>query len=432
MQLTIENIGIIKKANIILDGLTVIAGHNDTGKSTIGKTLFSIIKSISRYKEDLEEDKEKNIKQLVDRIYFILRRRINFNEKIKVKEMFYPVSFMEDISKNSIEAVHIRMNFIDNENVGEIIHDTLQDLKRLVEQDDNKAETIKRAFKKILYSEFSDEVTNKHSKENEASYINIKEFENEILNIDMSNTNEIDFQLNDELYFNDSTLIETPMILNFNESIENSKSYFEIRDKKDRLNFLGMPNIAFHIKDIDSKLKESTYNDERLSKDNELSQKISDIVNGEMKFISKEKEFIYIQKDGTRYKSINTASGIKSFGILQMLFNSGFIDERSIIIIDEPEVHLHPQWQLKYAELIVLLVKNNINILVTTHSPYMIEALELFSQKEEISSNFYIAEKDENNTTITDVNHNLEEIYKALSEPFSTLEEISLKDTFKW
>jgi len=248
----------------------------------------------------------------------------------------------------------------------------------------------------------------------------------------MSNTNEIDFQLNDELYFNDSTLIETPMILNFNESIENSKSYFEIRDKKDRLNFLGMPNIAFHIKDIDSKLKESTYNDERLSKDNELSQKISDIVNGEMKFISKEKEFIYIQKDGTRYKSINTASGIKAFGILQMLFNSGFIDERSIIIIDEPEVHLHPQWQLKYAELIVLLVKNNINILVTTHSPYMIEALELFSQKEEILANFYIAEKDENNTTITDVNNNLEEIYKALSEPFSTLEEISLKDTFKW
>lgn len=430
MELTLENIGIIKKANITIDGLTVIAGYNDTGKSTIGKVLFSIIKSISRYKEDLEEDKEKNIKQLVDKIYFILRRKINFNEDTKIKDMFYPISFMEDIIKSNIEAINKRIDFIDNKNI-RIIYDILQELKIIVGQDDNKNETIKRAFKKILFSEFSGELVNKHKKNNELSHINIKEFENEILNIDISNINEIDFQLNDELYFNDSTLIETPMILNFNESIKNSKSYFEIRDKNDRLNLMGMPNISFHIKDIDSKLKESIYNDEEFL-NNELSQKISEIVNGEMKFVSKEKEFIYIKKDGKRYKSINTASGIKSFGILQMLFNSGFIDERSIIIIDEPEVHLHPQWQLKYAELIVLLVKNNINIVVTTHSPYMIEALELFSQKEKISSNFYMAEKDENNTTIRNVNNNLEEIYEILSEPFSTLEKISLEDTFQW
>ncbi|MEA1956086.1 MAG: AAA family ATPase [Campylobacterota bacterium] len=428
----IENIGIIKQADVTIDGLTVIAGGNDSGKSTVGKMLFSIIKSISRYKEDLEEDKEKNIKQLVDRIYFILRRNINFNENIDIKDMFYPISFMEDINRNSTEAVNSRIDFIESYSISKIIYDRLNDLKKIVAQDDNKNETIKRAFKKIIYSEFAGEVINKHIKENELSYVNIKEYENEILNIDMTNINDINFKLNDDLYFNDSTLIETPMILNFNESIENSKSYFEIRDKNDRLNYLGMPNIAFHIKDIDSKLKESIYNDENLFKNNELSQKISDIVNGEMKFIPKEKEFIYIKKDGKKYKNINTASGIKSFGILQMLFNSGLIDERSIIIIDEPEVHLHPKWQLKYAELIVLLVKNNINILVTTHSPYMIEALELFSQKEKISSNFYIAQKNKNDTIISNVNNNLEKIYETLSEPFSVLEKISITDNFKW
>jgi hypothetical protein len=32
-----------------------------------------------------------------------------------------------------------------------------------------------------------------------------------------------------------------------------------------------------------------------------------------------------------------------------------------MIVLDEPEVHLHPNWQLKYAEIITLLVKNNIN-----------------------------------------------------------------------
>ncbi len=45
MEIIIKHIGILPKAKIILDGLTVIAGKNDTGKSTIGKLLFSIIKA---------------------------------------------------------------------------------------------------------------------------------------------------------------------------------------------------------------------------------------------------------------------------------------------------------------------------------------------------------------------------------------------------
>jgi DNA repair ATPase RecN len=36
-NLTIENVSIIKQAKIALNGLTVIAGENDTGKSTVGK-----------------------------------------------------------------------------------------------------------------------------------------------------------------------------------------------------------------------------------------------------------------------------------------------------------------------------------------------------------------------------------------------------------
>ncbi|MEA2018479.1 MAG: AAA family ATPase, partial [Campylobacterota bacterium] len=38
MNLKLNNIGIIKEADIKLDGLTVIAGENDSGKSTVSKT----------------------------------------------------------------------------------------------------------------------------------------------------------------------------------------------------------------------------------------------------------------------------------------------------------------------------------------------------------------------------------------------------------
>jgi DNA repair ATPase RecN len=41
MRLKIKDFHIIKSADIQFDGLTVIAGENDTGKSTVGKILFS-------------------------------------------------------------------------------------------------------------------------------------------------------------------------------------------------------------------------------------------------------------------------------------------------------------------------------------------------------------------------------------------------------
>jgi predicted ATPase len=47
MKLTIKNIGVIKEADIELSGLTVIAGENDSGKSTVGKLMFSITKGLT-------------------------------------------------------------------------------------------------------------------------------------------------------------------------------------------------------------------------------------------------------------------------------------------------------------------------------------------------------------------------------------------------
>ena len=38
-KLTIKNIGIIRDADIDLDGITVITGVNNSGKTTIGKVL---------------------------------------------------------------------------------------------------------------------------------------------------------------------------------------------------------------------------------------------------------------------------------------------------------------------------------------------------------------------------------------------------------
>ena len=45
MKLKIKNFGVIKNADIKVDGITIITGNNNTGKSTIGKVFFSYFNS---------------------------------------------------------------------------------------------------------------------------------------------------------------------------------------------------------------------------------------------------------------------------------------------------------------------------------------------------------------------------------------------------
>lgn len=42
MQLIVDNIWSIEHAEVNFDGITILAGENDTGKSTISKSLYSL------------------------------------------------------------------------------------------------------------------------------------------------------------------------------------------------------------------------------------------------------------------------------------------------------------------------------------------------------------------------------------------------------
>lgn len=49
MRLVLKNIGMLKNAEINLKNLSVIAGENDNGKSTVGKVVFCI--KLKQYKK---------------------------------------------------------------------------------------------------------------------------------------------------------------------------------------------------------------------------------------------------------------------------------------------------------------------------------------------------------------------------------------------
>ena len=112
------------------------------------------------------------------------------------------------------------------------------------------------------------------------------------------------------------------------------------------------------------------------------------------------------------------------FSIIKMLLNKGEIDNTTMLILDEPEAHLHPKWQNAFAEIIVLLVKElDVNVLLTTHSPNFMLALDAFMRKYDISekTNFYQTDIVENGfVQYHCVNDNMGKIYedflKYLSE----------------
>ncbi len=312
MRLKIQNIGMIKNADILVDGLTVIAGENDTGKSTVSKVLYSIVKSIS---------KDNKISEL------------------NLQNNFYRY-FNADIADNA----------------------------------------------KITFE------------------INNLNFNLAILNnsckIDSSDSDRL-FLIVDNLSTN-IIMIETPLIWNLVDLLT------KLPMIEDEMNIeLQYPKIMKDLHwNLSFKSREKALN---------ISPSISNIISGN--FVQNSAGDFYFQKDSKKIDLINTATGIKYFGILQTLSNNNHFHKNQILILDEPEVHLHPKWQLELAKVITYLSDNGVKILVNSHSPYMIEALQRFSKNKE-NTHFYLAE----NGVIDKVNNNnsetLASIFLKLSEPF--------------
>ena len=66
MELLIENFAKIKYAKIQCNGITIIAGDNNTGKSTIGKVLCSIYNATTNLNEKINNKRKSEIKDILN------------------------------------------------------------------------------------------------------------------------------------------------------------------------------------------------------------------------------------------------------------------------------------------------------------------------------------------------------------------------------
>lgn len=127
----------------------------------------------------------------------------------------------------------------------------------------------------------------------------------------------------------------------------------------------------------------------------------------------------------------NIASGMKSMAVIAKAVENGWIRPGDLLVIDEPESNLHPEWQVEFAQWLVALSNElDIRLLLNTHSPYFLRATELGCQnsKTEERLHVYRMEPELNDAGIwtaffkaKDVTHDIASAYSDMARPFDQL-----------
>jgi predicted ATPase len=432
MRFEIKNLGIIKEADIEFKGLTILAGHNNIGKSFISRIVYSIIRSINQYEEQFIIEKSDRLDRIFRHISSRLRHTsysVN-NENIKsIKLIDDILTSMRNFSHryfdtnsmfekynfdNLISDFLIHLKDLKDSVDTEQIYKEIDELRVIISEEANDENKLRFTLNRYISNEFKNQITNG----NEILDIKCNDKNLDIFNIKIENDKIKMFKTLNPLQFVDSTLIETPIILHLSRFLK-SFAMGQLARIPSRRDFTRNSDLAIHIPDLIDKLSKLRVIDEKV-----IDYDIFKVINGKFEFDPKEDDFYYVNKNGKRIKPINMASGVKAFGILEILINNGSINSNSLLIIDEPEVHLHPEWQIKYAEVICALVKNNIPVIISSHSPYLIKGIETFKKRYNIIDKikYYLGEEKEGFTYFKDVTENIDPIYEKLSIPFMKLD----------
>jgi ABC-type ATPase involved in cell division len=80
-----------------------------------------------------------------------------------------------------------------------------------------------------------------------------------------------------------------------------------------------------------------------------------------------------------------TASSVKGLSPL-VLYLRYLVEPDEFLIIDEPEMNLHPKAQAEIIELLAMIANSGVRILITTHSPYIVDHLKNLMKAEQVKN----------------------------------------------
>ncbi|MCL8209666.1 AAA family ATPase [Spiroplasma attinicola] len=486
MKLSLKNIGPFHECTLNISDVTVIAGINDTGKSYLNKILFSALKTLSI---NIESDLLENFSNFSNSISTYLKNNIEeFETKIPKKlkdknDLLSLVLSIKDLS-NSLDS----FNFLNANNFSlkeflksylvffnqnqEKINSNIKNLNFFLENNQkNKAKYYfyhLRNLKEVLqgtnniFDNFVKQLTVILKKDEADIYSLLSNniFE-ENFNEDIKNKNylEENTSLILSLDGNDLIKITNKIIINKNLKVYNDVTYIsdtfklfekiinqKTLSKKDEINnfylkyFLLRNNnvssiFSFTSNNFDSDLdtKISVKNAKALNEiffKNEIKSKFESYfsLNNKLDKVNN----IFVNKRGANIKFINASKGLKIIEAFQQLINTTVFSENNILILDEPEAFLHPEWQYLFIKwlLDVAATIKNFKLVISTHSPYIIDIIESFSTRQfkQLKFSYNFLTKDDKQDSIIINEKRPEKINSVLNGPFRKLE----NDEYDW
>ena len=426
MILELENIGPIDSAKINIGKVNIVGGVNSTGKSTSSKLLYCFLRSNSSTRQELAK---KSLQNALESLNRNLKRFIPREHRADL-DIFKPSYFssranlsLEDLMDSFDEMKEIYLNFIDNEleienskdkkliETKDRLEDKINTTEHLVDIiDSNSYELYTSIIQNLLELEFNigeDEKTPGiawlYSEDNDYKYtINFEEYKFEY-------ENNLDLE---EVYYIDS---------------------FSIFDMKGEGNFNSEHVQTLYKSLLDDKKSKDMFDKIKNEEIKNIESRINKIIGGKVEY--NKREFNY-KNDNLSVEMKNTASGIKQIGIIQLLLANRKLSPNSFLIFDEPEVNLHPQWQIKLAEVLVLIAaKLDITIYINTHSPLFIEAIDAYSEYSNIQdeTNYYLTLPSEKEGYFNIEKIDSDElyiIYDNLGNPYEELDIVRVMATY--
>ena len=406
LNFKIKDIGPVKKVDIDIGKINVVGGLNATGKSTVSKLLYCILKG--------------NIANRQDFAYSLImpsiRGVVKQSQDFELNELF-------NLSDDEFLDIYNKVR-------NEIAHDSLSDYNWDEESRLNQIKKIERQMaviekndNELYFSILRRTLTSEFSSVKFNGTMNLRGVYNDIpfdYDIDLRNRLLKNSSIHSFFSVSDVNYIDSHSLLDI------TPSRLVNRRKNER-----MMHILHSLYDDSEALEflDEEFNEKII----EAEETINDLIRG--RFESKNGKFTFISNEGHETFMEDTSSGIKQIGIIQILLANRKIKEDSFLIIDEPEVNLHPEWQIKFAEILCILAHDlNVHIYINTHSPLFIESMSIFSEyyylKDE--SNFYLTEKQGNGFTFKSIaNDDMGAVYENLSRPYDDLDEVKAEILFR-
>ena len=196
MKLTLKNIGKIGTASVEINGITVIAGENNTGKSTVGRALFAVFNSFCNVQKQIENERVNSVENLLDRMYINAGSRfiriVNTNEIAKIIVAHidsYRQAELSDMQKNIMDLLvqygEGKIESFDQSTIAE----TISQIKDVLNV--SGIDFLKSVLARKLNAEFNEQVCNIFSGDDGEIQLQIKD---KIITVSVENEGSIDIQ----------------------------------------------------------------------------------------------------------------------------------------------------------------------------------------------------------------------------------------------